>query len=249
MRYGLTLLIGFAFLVPSAASAASLSGVEAQIALLQKLLSELQLQRAVAGVSTSTVPAVLPSCTISASPSAAEFGDKVKVSWTSTNATKARFVKDTSGKDNLKVPSGYRKLNGSRNFKMDVYGNPSITMKVTGPGGSSTCRVTIFVFNPDVDEDIVNETPAVPTVVLAASPQVVQPKGKTTLTWSTKDAQRCVLKTSLGGSYTATASTTGTMDFYPPETTTYTLWCANDPGTGKDGPSSSTSTTVWVPQY
>ena len=95
--------------------------------------------------STSTISSN-PSCTISADPASAVLGNKVKVSWTSENAVKLQWAKATSGKDNLKVPSGKPKLAGSKSLKMNVLGNPSLTMKATGSDKSTaTCKLTIPV--------------------------------------------------------------------------------------------------------
>lgn len=87
-----------------------------------------------------------PSCTLSAAPASTTLNKSVTVSWMSQNAKKLEWVKDTSGKDNLKVPSSKPKASGSRSFKMTVLGNPSLTMKVTNASGASaTCSVIIPV--------------------------------------------------------------------------------------------------------
>jgi hypothetical protein len=87
-----------------------------------------------------------PSCSISANPVSAVLGEKVKISWTSENTAKLRWVKDTSGKDNLKTPSRPSKLEGSVMVKMTVLGNPSLTMKATTKTGESvTCSIVIPV--------------------------------------------------------------------------------------------------------
>lgn len=87
-----------------------------------------------------------PTCTLTATPSSASLGDKVVVAWTSTNAKKLKWVRDTSGKDNIKPPKGKVKKSGSKSVVMDVEGNPFLTLQVTGKGKQkATCSVVILV--------------------------------------------------------------------------------------------------------
>ena len=249
MKKSLLLLALVAVLAfPTPSSAASLDEI---LAKLQDIQTQIAALKARGGIPTVAGAVTSPTCSLRAIPASAEFGDKVKISWTSEGAKKAQWVKDTSGKDTIKVPSVKQKLKGSRMFKMTVIGNPTLTMKVTGyDKTTNTCSVTIPVSEPDMEEEEEEEgdtTPATPTVSLTASPQTVQPKGTTALTWASENAQRCVLQTSVGGE--DIVSTSGNKNVNPLQTTTYTLWCANDPGTGKDGPSASASVTVFTAQY
>lgn len=87
-----------------------------------------------------------PTCVLTASPTTASLNERVKISWTSTNAKKLEWIKDTSGKDNLKISSRPSKLEGSIMVKMIVLGNPFLTMKATSKTGETvTCTVVIPV--------------------------------------------------------------------------------------------------------
>jgi type II secretory pathway pseudopilin PulG len=134
--------------VPPVSHAASLADLEAQISVLVQMIAQFKAQAgqpAVEGISTST----LPSCAITVTPNPTKIGKTVTVSWTSENATKIEWVKDTSGKDNLKTPSSRPKLNGSRKFKMSVLGNPTLTLRVRTGDKTSTCSVTIAVVSKE----------------------------------------------------------------------------------------------------
>lgn len=88
----------------------------------------------------------VPTCTLTATPSSASVGDKVVVAWTSANAKKLKWVRDTSGKDNIKPPKGKVKKNGSKSVVMDVEGNPFLTLQVIGKDRQkATCSVVIPV--------------------------------------------------------------------------------------------------------
>ncbi|MDP2629152.1 MAG: IPT/TIG domain-containing protein [Candidatus Harrisonbacteria bacterium] len=66
----------------------------------------------------------------------------------------------------------------------------------------------------------------------------------TILSWTVTNAQRCVLQY---GSQEETVGLSGSKTVSPSVSTEYKLWCANDPGDGKDGPSASE--TLDVPPY
>ncbi len=63
----------------------------------------------------------------------------------------------------------------------------------------------------------------------------------TNLTWTTSNANRCVLKTN---NTEEIVSVNGQKFVSPSQSTVYTLWCVNDPGDGKDGPAISRTITV-----
>jgi hypothetical protein len=81
-----------------------------------------------------------PSCTILADRDSYRLGDRITVSWTSTNADSARWLRDTSGKDNFTLPSRRLRTSGSYAFLADVIGNPFVTLEVTGDDGTATCK-------------------------------------------------------------------------------------------------------------
>jgi peptidoglycan hydrolase-like protein with peptidoglycan-binding domain len=82
-----------------------------------------------------------------------------------------------------------------------------------------------------------------PVVTFEASPSSIGAQQSATLSWSTRNAERCVLQY---GSKEQVVAVTGSKTVFPSETTTYKLWCANDNGTGKEGPSAYKTLTVSV---
>jgi hypothetical protein len=85
---------------------------------------------------------------------------------------------------------------------------------------------------------------AAPSPVISsftAYPSYISQKGVVTLSWATTNANRCVIQYS--GREVA-VNTTGTYSAVQYATVDYKLICTNDPGTGKDGPSTSAVKTV-----
>ncbi|KND47007.1 MAG: hypothetical protein AB199_01070 [Parcubacteria bacterium C7867-004] len=82
-----------------------------------------------------------------------------------------------------------------------------------------------------------------PTLSFYASADRVSAGEGVTLSWYTTDAQRCWLQY---GSNEQTISVNGSLNVNPYQTTTYKIGCANDSGTGKDGPTVDRSVTVTV---
>ena len=82
-----------------------------------------------------------------------------------------------------------------------------------------------------------------PTVSLTSNTYAISPGQSATLSWTSTNAQRCVLSHKYG---TDTVATNGSLVVGPAETQTYMLTCYNDSGTGKDGPSASASVVVAV---
>lgn len=88
--------------------------------------------------------------------------------------------------------------------------------------------------------------PAAKTPVISkfsASPAKIMLGKSSTLSWSVTNAMRCVLN---DGKNEEVVPTKGTKKVTPTGDTTYGLWCANDSGDGKDGPSASKLTEVTV---
>ncbi|MFT5832191.1 MAG: hypothetical protein ACI9SY_000574, partial [Candidatus Paceibacteria bacterium] len=87
-----------------------------------------------------------PSCTLTTDKSSYELGDRIKVSWTSSDANYVAFVPDTSGKDNLIVTAEKGNPQGYQYMDANVRGNPSLTMNAHAADGStSECRIVIPV--------------------------------------------------------------------------------------------------------
>jgi peptidoglycan hydrolase-like protein with peptidoglycan-binding domain len=173
----------------------------------------------------SSTPA--PTCTMTATPSSVVLGQPVTVTWTSQNATKASgFIGiDYDAQVSGSVPIIYGQV-GTANYHIDF----------TGPGGSVTCSTSFTVLAS-------TSLPATPTVSITALASTIQSGQSATLSWSSTNATRCALTY---GSSQDTVGTSGSRIISPSEKTTYLLWCTNDPGTGKDGPSAQASVTVMV---
>ncbi len=90
---------------------------------------------------------------------------------------------------------------------------------------------------------ITNTTPLSPTVSFQASPTTVGAERKSKLSWSTTNVNRCVLQY---GSSEKNVGINGSKVVSPSQTTSYRLWCVNDPGTGYDGPSAEKTISVSV---
>src|SRR3989344_4913992 len=86
------------------------------------------------------------SCAILPSKSTYTLGETIVFNWTSTNATYAGFVIDTSGKDYLKVPTDKLPASGSQQVTANVLGNPSVTLAVYGKNNTTArCIATVNV--------------------------------------------------------------------------------------------------------
>ncbi len=92
------------------------------------------------GVVTQT-----PSCSLYANKSSYRVGETITYSWNSRSATYASWQQDVSGRDHLWLPSDKLGSSGSQNVTASVTGNPSVTLQVSGFGGSSSCSAAVLV--------------------------------------------------------------------------------------------------------
>ena len=123
---------------PSVTAAACSSFIQVLIQVVRQLL----VMRSVGTTST-------PACSITASPNPASLNQTVTLNWTSQNAVRAQWLPDTSGKDNVAVPSGTPDTSGSASVVASVIGNPSVTLEVfSANGASNTCTATFSVPSP-----------------------------------------------------------------------------------------------------
>lgn len=95
----------------------------------------------------------MPTCSISADKTSYVYGESIKISWTSANASYATWLADTSGKDNLVLGTDKLSASGSQTIVANVTGYPYVTMKVYGSGGSATCSKTFYVSNASPMQD------------------------------------------------------------------------------------------------
>lgn len=173
-----------------------------------------------------------PSCTITSSKTNVASGETFTLSWTTRNIASPVMYQKVKGGGTVAVASS-----GSMNWVAESATIPTTdTFAIgIGPGtanyDSPLCSVSVQIA----------PTTATPTASISASPASVNGKQSVTLSWASTNANRCVLQ--YGGAEYA-VSTSGSRIVTVSQTTTYTLVCTNDPGTGKDGPSVTASTTV-----
>jgi Putative peptidoglycan binding domain len=82
-----------------------------------------------------------------------------------------------------------------------------------------------------------------PTLTLTTAQTIIISGSTALLTWTTTNAQRCVLS---DGTKQDVVTVSGSKTISPTVSTTYTLWCTNEDGSGKDGPSASKSLAIVV---
>jgi hypothetical protein len=146
---------------------------------------------------------VIPTVTVSASPSIVASGAAAMLTWTSTNATACT----ASGSWNGPQPTSGTASTGALTMPS------AYSLTCTGPGGSSpvsTAAVNI-----------------VPLATLTAYPTVVPTGGSSNLTWSSTNATSC----SASGGWGGTQSTSGTKSTGALNaTTSYSLICSGSGG-------------------
>jgi hypothetical protein len=144
-----------------------------------------------------------------------------------SNGTTANKTDVSSAVKTFTVPSTL----GAGTYSLKIAGSDCLFFGMSGASSNS------------VSFTVLAGTVQAPTVTFSASPTTITSGQYSLLSWSTKNAQRCVLTY---GSTQISAGVGGSEYVYPTQTTTYKLWCANDPGDGKDGPSTEKSVTVTV---
>ena len=82
-----------------------------------------------------------------------------------------------------------------------------------------------------------------PTLSVSVSPTSISSGQSALLKWSSTNANRCGLQY---WSSEEDIAISGTKTVSPSEKTTYFVWCTNDPGNGKDGPSARKNVTLDV---
>jgi hypothetical protein len=131
---------------------------------------------------TGISPANTPSCSITTDKSSYNYGESIRFSWTSSYATYGKFVPDTSGKDNLIVPSEPLASSGTVSIPASVYGNPFVTIRVYSVDGqSNTCTKIVPVAAP------LATLP--PSCTTSFSPNPIAKGGVLTVSWTAQNAQ------------------------------------------------------------
>lgn len=86
------------------------------------------------------------SCKLRTDKSSYQYGETITLNWDSEGAVYARFLPDTSGKDNIKVPTGKFSTSGNVKLSASVTGNPYITLEIIDADGrSATCKRVVPV--------------------------------------------------------------------------------------------------------
>jgi hypothetical protein len=128
--------------------------------------SELQGTNSAGGQSPSLGAPVItnghPSCSITASPATLSWGSATTLHWTTQNVTSAK----------LEPVVGSVALNGSQGI-LTLVDNTRYTLRVSGPGGSSTCSVTIRV--NAIPSPIINLVDAALLALSPSAPYVAGP--------------------------------------------------------------------------
>lgn len=146
-----------------------------------------------------------PVVTLSANPLHISGGSVSTLSWNSTGANSCVIEPDI----------GAVALSGT--IDVNPVNNTTYTITATGPGGAATESVSVFVYNNP------------PTVSLSANPEMVITGNSSTLSWNSTDALSCVMEPGIGP-----VDSSGTIEIFPPGTTTYTLTAVNPAGSVSD---------------
>ena len=138
-------------IMPVVASADTLSELEGQMRALTAQMSALQHRIDILRVKDGKddKEGKLPSCSIMSNKEIYTLGETIVFSWESEKATYATFVPDTSGKDNLLVPSDKLSIRGTQPIPGNVLGNPFVTLAVfDARGRKGTCSKAVSVVRP-----------------------------------------------------------------------------------------------------
>ncbi|MBW1910616.1 MAG: IPT/TIG domain-containing protein, partial [Deltaproteobacteria bacterium] len=156
-----------------------------------------------------------PTVDISAYPESIQVGQSSTLTWSSIDA----------GSCVIEPGIGSVDVNGSTTVSPTE--TTTYTITATGPGGSATDNVTVTVTNPQ------------PTVSITAEPESIQIGESSTLTWTSTNADSCVIEPGIGS-----VDINGSITVSPTETTTYTITATGSGGTATD----SVTVTVTHPQ-
>ncbi|GEM_PF-5060501 len=146
----------------------------------------------------------------------------------SNNPTVNRFL--VSNSDNMDAP-----LQIGVPYRLGTIG-PIVTLN-----GISNNLVSITVSSGVIVPPNPTITPIISS--FSASLSSVSSGQSSVLSWKVANATRCVL---FSGTTQETVSVSGSKTVSPTQTASYRLWCVNDPGTGKDGPSAERTISIVV---
>ncbi len=146
-------------------------------------------------------------------------GESSTLSWSSINV------------DTLSIDQGIGSVPAVGSVVVTLEQTTTYTITATGPAGTFTDSVTVNVIDPSV--------PA--TVSMSANPETIQVGESSTLSWSSTNANSCVIEPGIG-----TVDPSGLITVSPTETTTYTI-TASSLGGSTDTASVTVTVTYPVP--
>jgi RHS repeat-associated protein len=147
-----------------------------------------------------------PTVTISANPDTIQAGESSTLTWSSTNADTCVIEPDVGNVD----------VNGSTIVSPTQ--TTTYTITATGPEGTATDSTTVTVTtNPP------------PTVNINADPDTIQAGESSTLSWSSTNADTCVIEPDIGS-----VDVDGSTSVSPNQTMTYTITATGPGGTATD---------------
>ena len=152
---------------------------------------------------TVTVTYPAPSVSISAAPDTIQSGGSATLSWTSSNA------------DSATIDNGIGSVPVDGSITVSPAETTTYTITVNGPGGTATAGVTVTT---------VIHLPL--TVNISANPETIQIGESAVLTWSSTNANSCVIEPNIGN-----VGINGSITVSPTETTTYTITATGPEGT------------------
>lgn len=150
--------------------------------------------------------ATLPTAVILVNPSTIQSGNSATLTWGSGNASSCTGTNFSTG--------------GATSGTISVSPTDTTSYSVSCTDGSNTANASTVLTVTDAP------VPA-PTVTLSADPSTVTAGDPTTLTWTSTNADSCVIDNGVGAAAPAAG---GSVTANPGVTTTYTITCTGDGG-------------------
>jgi len=114
--------------------------------------------------------------------------------------------------DSCAIEPGIGTVGTSGTISVSPAQTTTYTITATGPKGSNTASVTVYVVEPSLP----------PSVNISAVPMQVGPDSIVTLTWNAVNADSCIIEPGIGA-----IGMSGSIKISPNETTSYTITASN----------------------